>query len=483
METHAAFKEHVDTLIAASSSILSSFLGQGQYVNIFFEDAHFSSLFATCPPSTPLAALSFEEKVGSHQGTGVHAIKGSENRYKFIEGVPTPSEIRACAHGLGLHTSSSEPTVKLNSTKSIGEEYGTLPYASHFEKTQFMRDVIEATYSYEPELHEVSVEYQARARKKCIISSPGKIILTQESILGLCLRVSKKIEGETVQVVSTHLTPNQYGNLTLDSVLEQIKSTTRQLIHQSSTKPIQSGPMPVVFEGRPTTQLPYSVGNAGIWLHETMGHLLEADQYNTYPIAGIGERCTAIPISISDDPNHVSLYERSTHDDEGTPTECSDLIVDGFLHQVLTDRFHAAQLHMTRTGNGRRQNYRHAPLPRMTTLFMHPGIATNESLIGGVKEGIYVKSISHGQTHADNQQIRLDVREGYYIKNGRLTHPVSNVTIEGKGLEILNHIEGVGNDPPSTPQMVLCKKKEQVVPVCVASPTVSIRCMNVYQHS
>ena len=287
----------------------------------------------------------------------------------------------------------------------------------------------------------------------------------------------------------SRLTPHTYPVIHPD-YFPQIKSQTwlysplMRLNPQSSALPIRSGTYPVIFEGSPTSLLPPHQGNASIWLHETIGHLLEADQYDDTLWSATRNRVSPIPFSLSDDPSrHTPNLSLPFYDDEGVQGARTNLVQDGYLQHILTDRYHSFQLNRELTGNGRRQDYRFAPLPRMTSLYLHPGNASNASLISSVKDGIYVKSISHGQTYSDTRDVYLDIREGYRIEKGRLTHPIKNVTIKGKSLDILDRIEGIANDLPPRPQIVQCKKSEQIVPVSVASPTVLVKQMDVYQSS
>ena len=70
-----------------------------------------------------------------------------------------------------------------------------------------------------------------------------------------------------------------------------------------------------------------------------------------------------------------------TVDDEGTPTSRTVLIEDGILVGYLQDRLNARLMGMRATGNGRRQSYAHAPMPRMTNTVMLGGSHTPEEMI------------------------------------------------------------------------------------------------------
>ena len=62
-------------------------------------------------------------------------------------------------------------------------------------------------------------------------------------------------------------------------------------------------------------------------------------------------------------------------DDEGTPGQRTVLIEDGVLVGYMHDWISARHFKTARTGNGRRQNYHHYPVPRMTNTFLLGGEA------------------------------------------------------------------------------------------------------------
>ena len=482
MDFSDAFSNDIETLITLAPSILSPFSTTDQYADIFYEHTRSQSLLGEITASSLSSSLPFREYSASLQGAGIHVCSPTINAYHSTQGRPTKLNLEQCVPGFAPHQESTGHTLELRNPHFENHLSSKIDSISTPEKKRWIEDVLESTFSYEPALQTASLEYQDRIQWQCVINTNGHVVITRKAILGLCLRVRQQVGGRIIEAMSPHLSEYETTLFSFATASELIKNAITQVANLSNARPIRSGTLPVIFEGAPTPLLPYRKGNASIWLHETIGHLLEADQYISHACAPMGSQFTSTPVSFSDNPAHGIQNEEPIFDDEGTAGQCTPLVVEGSLQGVLTDACHAMLHELDKTGNGRRQDYRFAPQPRMSTLFMHPGTASNASLIASVQQGIYVKSVSHGLTHADTQHVHLDVREGYLIEHGRLTHPISNVTIEGKGIDILNHIEGIGNDLPAQPQMIQCKKNQQVVPVSVASPTVLIKQMNVYQH-
>ena len=110
-------------------------------------------------------------------------------------------------------------------------------------------------------------------------------------------------------------------------------------------------------------------GWPGILLHEAIGHGLEGDfnRKKTSAFAGLlGKRIAAPGVTVVDDGTMPDRRGSLTVDDEGTPTSRTVLIEDGILVGFMQDRLNARLMGMRATGNGRRQSYAHAPMPRMT---------------------------------------------------------------------------------------------------------------------
>ncbi|WP_297003484.1 TldD/PmbA family protein, partial [Thalassospira sp. UBA848] len=110
-------------------------------------------------------------------------------------------------------------------------------------------------------------------------------------------------------------------------------------------------------------------GWPGILLHEAIGHGLEGDfnRKGTSAFAGLlGQRIASPGVTVVDDGTIHDRRGSLSIDDEGTPTQQTVLIEDGILKGFMQDRLNARLTGVKSTGNGRRQSYAHAPMPRMT---------------------------------------------------------------------------------------------------------------------
>jgi TldD protein len=164
-------------------------------------------------------------------------------------------------------------------------------------------------------------------------------------------------------------------------------------------------------------------------------------------------------------------------DDEGTPSQSTRVLDEGRLCFYLYDLTRARKDGSRSTGNGRRQSFRHLPIPRMTNTYIAPGAAAPEDIIGDVKRGFFAKSFAGGQVEPATGNFVFGVSEGYLIENGKVTAPLKGVTLLGNGLDVLQKIDAVGNDLAF--KSGFCGKDGQQVPVGTGQPTVRISALTV----
>ncbi|TML75400.1 MAG: TldD/PmbA family protein [Actinobacteria bacterium] len=232
----------------------------------------------------------------------------------------------------------------------------------------------------------------------------------------------------------------------------------------------------------PTGRIPVVVGNGfgGVLLHEAVGHGLEADavQKRASVYAGrVGEQVAPDFVTAYDDGSRTGAWGSDGIDDEGTPTQRTTIIEEGRLTSYLYDLVRARKDGESSTGNGRRESFRHLPVPRMTNTFFAPGEATPEELIGGVERGLYAVSFGGGQVEPATGDFVFGVSEGYLIEGGRVIAPVRGATLIGNGLEALKAIDGVAGDLEIATGY--CGKAGQRVPAGVGQPHVRLAALTV----
>ncbi|HVP90636.1 MAG TPA: TldD/PmbA family protein [Terriglobales bacterium] len=232
-----------------------------------------------------------------------------------------------------------------------------------------------------------------------------------------------------------------------------------------------AGEMPIVL----------GPGHSGVLIHEAVGHLLEAD-FNRKKTSifwnKMGKKVGSDLVTIYDDPTIPAFRGSYDVDDEGTVPRRTLLIEKGVVRGFLQDRLSAGIMGRPLTGHGRRQDYTHAPIPRMANTYIARGEHAPEEILRSVKKGFYVASLQGGQVE-DSGKFTFSVSLGYLIEGGKLTAPVKQATLIGTNIDILKRLDRAGSDLAFGLQTGTCSKEGQDVPVADGCPTLRISKMTV----
>jgi len=228
-------------------------------------------------------------------------------------------------------------------------------------------------------------------------------------------------------------------------------------------------------------------GWPGVLLHEAVGHGLEGDfnRKGTSAFSGrIGQRVGAPGVTVVDDGTLLGVGGQGRRgslsiDDEGTPTQETVLIEDGILKGYMQDRLNARLMGVAPTGNGRREDYAHAPMPRMTNTFMKAGTDAPADLLARVKNGIFAKSFGGGQVDIVSGKFVFSCTEAYRVENGKLGAPIKGATLIGDGPSVLTRVSGIGNDLELDEGVGICGKGGQSVPAGVGQPSLLVEGLTV----
>ena len=257
------------------------------------------------------------------------------------------------------------------------------------------------------------------------------------------------------------------GLLDPDDWQDKAREALRIALVNLEAVPAPAGQMDVVL----------GPGWPGILLHEAIGHGLEGDfnRKGSSAFAGLmGERIAAPGVTVLDDGTLSNRRGSLSFDDEGTPSSKTTLIEDGILVGFMQDRQNARLMGVAPTGNGRRESFAHAPMPRMTNTYMLGGDAAPGDLVAGVKDGIWAVGFGGGQVDITNGKFVFSCTEAYRVENGKVGAPVKGATLIGDGATALKNIRGLGNDMALDPGMGNCGKAGQWVPVGVGQPSTLI---------
>jgi len=251
-----------------------------------------------------------------------------------------------------------------------------------------------------------------------------------------------------------------------------VDEALRQALVNLGSVPAPAGEMPVVL----------GPGWPGILLHEAIGHGLEGDfnRKQTSAFAGLsGQRIATKGVTVVDDGTIPDRRGSLTVDDEGTPSQRNVLIEDGILVGLMQDRMNARLMGARPTGNGRRQSFAHAPMPRMTNTYMLAGAHEPEEILKSVKRGLYAVNFGGGQVDITSGKFVFSCTEAYKIEDGKIGPAVKGATLIGNGPDALTRVKMIGNDLQFDPGIGTCGKDGQGVPVGVGQPSLLLERLTV----
>ena len=336
------------------------------------------------------------------------------------------------------------------------------------ERAKLLYEIDKIARAYDPRIKNVMASFVAEQKLVMIVTSEGKIAADTQPLCRLNVSVIAEENGQRQM--------GSFGGggrvewryfLEGEKWRDYAKEAARQAIVNLGAVDAPAGEGVVVL----------APGWPGILLHEAIGHGLEGDfnRKGTSAFAGkIGQRVASEHCTVIDDGT-IALRRGSLNvDDEGTPTSRTVLIEKGILRGYMQDRMNAKLMKMEATGNGRRESFAHAPMPRMTNTFMLAGEHDPKDIIKSVQHGLYAVSFGGGQVDITNGKFVFSASEAYLIENGEVTKPVKGATLIGNGPDVLTRVTMVGNDLELDSGIGTCGKDGQSVPVGVGMPTIRI---------
>jgi TldD protein len=335
-------------------------------------------------------------------------------------------------------------------------------------KVETLREIDAYARDLDPRVVQVSATIMASLQEVEILRPEGGIVRDTRPMVRVNVSVIVEQDGRRESG-----TAGGGGRLGLDGLLDPMdwqakaQEALRIALVNLDAVPAPAGIMDIVL----------GPGWPGILLHEAIGHGLEGDfnRKGSSAFAGLmGKQVAAKGVTVLDDGTIPDRRGSITVDDEGTPSGKNVLIEDGILVGYMQDRQNARLMGVAPTGNGRRESYAHAPMPRMTNTYMLGGDATADEIVAEMKDGIHAVGFGGGQVDITSGKFVFSCTEAYLVKDGKRGAPVKGATLIGDGPEALKRIRALGNDMALDPGMGNCGKAGQWVPVGVGQPTVLI---------
>lgn len=439
--------------------------GGGDFAEIFCEDrSGFSLTIDESRVERPLA--------GTERGAGIRVVDGEVTRFAHVDGLAEKDLLSAAddlSSSIGGNATSPEPASAAPQAADPAEVRVDPDSVPAEQKADLLRDLDERARAAGPEVAQATVSYSEGRRRVEIANSEGLRAADDRTRVRLGAQVVAGRDGQVETGFET------LGALRGFELLEDDPGRIAEQAAQKALTLVGADPAPA---GETTVVV--GGGFGGVLFHEMTGHGLEADavQKGASVYAGrIGKKVAEPLLTAYDDGSMRGEWGSGAIDDEGTPCRRTPLITDGELSSYLYDRLRARRDDTQSTGNGRRESFRHLPIPRMTNTYIEPGEPDPESIIGDVDRGFYAVSFGGGQVEPATGDFVFGVAEGYLIEGGRVTRPCRGATLIGNCLEALTRIDAIGSDFEM--KTGTCGKAGQRAPVGTGQGHVRIRGMTV----
>ncbi len=433
------------------------------YVEIFEEETRSSTL------SLKDSAIE-TASAGTEFGIGVRLLFGSEVLYAFTSDENKDSllhMVKTLAFGRGRSAAPSVLDFNPN-PRRFGEFYpgfkdpGLLGNAY---KLDFLHEADRSARRVSERICQVAVSLSDSVSHVSIVSSSGVNVNDFRVHTRLGINVTA---GEGKEKIVSREAP---GALAGYEALERFDAprlaemAAERSLRMLDAGHIAGGVMPVVM----------GPGFGGVIFHEAVGHPLETEaiRHNASPFVGKIGKVVAKPcLTAIDDGTIPGSWGSVAVDDEGFPAKRTVLIENGVLRSYLSDMVGAMETGVERTGSGRRESYKYAPVSRMRNTFIAPGKDSFDSMICSVEHGLYASKMAGGSVNPATGEFNFAVEEGYEIEHGKIGRPVRGATLVGKGDQVLREISMVGDD--FSLAAGVCGAASGYVPVTVGQPTIKV---------
>ena len=466
MKMDEALGAHFGVDMATALRVAERMVARGADLGeLYFEDTIRTGLIME---DGKLRDVTYQEDTGA----GLRAVLGDSQAYGYTQ-LLEPRELEKVAGRVAAvadKPGDEERVIVGKQLKYAGGLYtgeGASVRIPAADKLALLQRADAAARKYSPLIRRVDLQLTEELRIIGLVSTLGDMFIDYQPMLSL--RVTTYAEKGALKQRGYVGGGGRMGLDYFDRVSpEKIAIRSAAIaVGMLEAKPAPAGEQTVVL----------APGDSGILLHEAVGHGLEADfnRKGTSKYSGkVGEKVASPLCTVIDDGTIPRSRGSINVDDEGSLSSHNVLIEKGILRDNMHDWVSSRHYKLNRSGNGRRQSYRHPPYPRMTNTYMLAGESDPEEIIGSTKKGIYCKTFSGGQVNISNGDFVFQVIESYLIEEGKLTAPLKDVVIIGNGPDALAKVSMAGTDLEHSDGRWTCGKAGQMVPVGVGIPTVKI---------
>jgi PmbA protein len=214
------------------------------------------------------------------------------------------------------------------------------------------------------------------------------------------------------------------------------RTAAERTLRRLGARQAPTGEVPVVFDPETAAEVLGTVFSALSGYAVFRGATFLRDR--------LGEQVASPLLTLVDDGRRPRGLGSRPFDGEGLPTRRNVPLERGVLRHWLCDSYSARKIGARPTGSARR-GVSGGPSVGAGNLCFEPGTSSPDEIVAGVARGLYVTDlIGFGVNVVTGDYSQGAV--GHWIENGRLSHPVHEITIAGNLKAILRDVDAVGND-------------------------------------
>jgi TldD protein len=406
---------------------------------------------------------------GIDSGIGVRLIYGHLALYAFSNSTKKEDLIdmvKKLATQFTHRPNPNAPThfnfnrLQFKNVKALPDSDALLP-----EKIEALKKIDQLTRAQSSLISQVSLNFLQKEQNVEIFNSEGLHATETRPYIRI---YSSAVASDGNEQATGSTAPGRRGGFNFIETLDfnnVAETVAKQALTVLKAKPCPAGMMPVVIEN----------GFGGVIFHEACGHLLETtsvERKSSILWDKKGELIAHPAVSAVDDGTNDNLWGSLSIDDEGMPTQKTQLIKNGILENFISDKLGFMKTGHQRTGSGRRQNYRFAPASRMRNTYIENGTSSLDDMLQSMGDGLYCAAMGGGSVNPGTGEFNFSVDEGYMVKNGKISHAIKGATLIGKGAEILKKISMVGNNLEYSAGM--CGSVSGSIPTTVGQPALKV---------
>ena len=402
------------------------------------------------------------------QGVGLRVVQGDHTGFAFTEDLSLPAMLATAESALASGaTAGAAPALQFLPRGDLYEV--TVPWGDVDveRKSAILQSIDEQARAADPAIEKVTINWDDVDEHVMIVALDGRVATDKRPMTRLTLVVTATRDGNSQTGFSSIAARADINWYTEERITALVDEAVSRTLVQFDARRAPSGEMPVIL----------AAGTSGVILHEAVGHAFEADfiRDGTSPYADkLGANIAESSVTLVDDARIPGEPGALNVDDEGLATGANTLVENGVLSSYLHDRISAMHFGVEPTGSGRRESYRHVPMPRMSCTTMKNGEHTRDAIIAEVDKGILCETYADGQVQLGAGGFTFQGKNAWLVDKGKLAAPIKDVNISGNGADLLANITMVGNDSGLGAGGWTCGKKGQVVPVSYGMPTVLV---------